>query len=100
MQLSHLHGNLAMNDLLQQGFELRSKAKKLAISVLTKHSDGNKNGKGIKQADVFRLCGLDWGNYPKALSTQQQFWAVALLRELESEGLVEQLKESGPWRLK
>jgi len=89
-----------MNDLLQQGYELRSRAKELAISVLNTHPDGNKNGKGLKQAEIFRLCGLDWGNYPKATSTQQQHWAVALLRELESEGLVEQLKESGPWRLK
>lgn len=89
-----------MNDLLQQGLELRSKAKELAISALNKHPDGNKNGKGVKQAEVFRLCGLDWGNYPKTLSTQQQYWVVALLRELEAEGLVEQVEDKGPWRLK
>lgn len=89
-----------MNVLLQQGFELRSKAKELAISALQKHPDGNKNGKGVKQAEVFRLCGLDWGDYPKALSTQQQYWVVALLRELEADGVVEQVEDKGPWRLK
>ncbi|ELE9014063.1 hypothetical protein RM345_003047 [Enterobacter cloacae] len=89
-----------MKDLLQQGHKLRSKAKELAISALQKHPDGNKNGKGVKQAEVFRLCGLDWGNYPKALSTQQQYWVVALLRELEADGLVEQVEDKGPWRLK
>lgn len=89
-----------MNELQQLGFELRVKAKELALSALAKHPDGRRNGKGVKQAEVFRLCGLDWGDYPKAPSTQQQYWAVALLRELESEGMVEQVEEKGPWRLR
>lgn len=89
-----------MKNLLQQGLELRSKAKELAIFALQQHPDGNKNGTGVKQAEVFRLCGLDWGDYPKALSTQQQYWVVALLRELEADGLVEQVEDKGPWRLK
>ncbi|MFL0341156.1 hypothetical protein [Enterobacter ludwigii] len=89
-----------MNELQKQGLELRTKAKELTLAALAKHPDGNINGKGVKQAEVFRLCGLDWGDYPKAPSTQQQYWAVALLRELESEGTVEQVKEKGPWRLK
>ncbi|EMW0509134.1 hypothetical protein ACVD54_000109 [Enterobacter mori] len=89
-----------MNELQKQGLELRTKAKELALAALAKHPDGHINGKGVKQAEVFRLCGLDWGNYPKAPSTQQQYWAVALLRELESEGMVEQVEEKGPWRLK
>lgn len=89
-----------MNELQKQGLELRTKAKELALAALAKHPDGRINGKGVKQAEVFRICGLDWGVYPKALSTQQQYWVVALLRELESEGTVEQVEERGPWRLK
>ncbi|KAA6204632.1 MAG: hypothetical protein DU429_09065 [Candidatus Tokpelaia sp.] len=89
-----------MNALQQQGFELRSKAKELALSALKKYPEGHKNGKGIRQAEIFRLCGLDWGDYAKAFSSQQQFWVVALLRELEAEGAVEQIRESDPWRLK
>lgn len=89
-----------MNELQKQGFDLRVKAKELALLALEKHPDGCRHGKGVKQAEVFRLCGLDWGDYPKAPSTQQQYWAVALLRELESEGAVEQVEEKGPWRLK
>jgi len=89
-----------MNALQQQGFELRSKAKELVLSALKKCPEGRKNGKGIKQAEIFRLCGLDWGDYPKANSSRQQYWVVALLRELEAEGAVEQIKESDPWRLK
>lgn len=89
-----------MNELQKEGLELRTRAKKLALAALEIHPDGRINGKGVKQAEVFRLCGLDWGNYPKAASTQQQYWAVALLRELELEGSVEQVGEKGPWRLK
>lgn len=59
-----------------------------------------KNGKGVKQAEVFRLSGLDWGEKRKATSSNQQYWVVALLRELEDEGLVEQVEEKGPWRLR
>ncbi|MBY8380047.1 hypothetical protein KXZ64_15735 [Klebsiella pneumoniae] len=75
-------------------------APSLALAVLAKHPDGQKNGKGIKQSEVFRLCGFDWGAKPKATSSNQQYWVVALLRELEEDGLVEQIKESGPWRLR
>lgn len=89
-----------MNELEKQGLELRIKAKELALAALAKHPDGQKNGKGIKQSEVFKLCGFGWGEKPKATSSNQQYWVVALLRQLEDEGLVEQTKESGPWRLK
>lgn len=89
-----------MNELQHQGAELLSKAKELALSVLRTHPDGQKNGKGVKQAEVFRLSGLDWGEKRKATSSNQQYWVVALLRELEDEGLVEQVEEKGPWRLR
>ena len=89
-----------MNELQKQGLELRSKAKELALAALAKHPDGHKNGKGIRQNKVFELCGFDWGDKLKATSSNQQYWVVALLRELEEDGLVEQLKDRGPWRLK
>lgn len=55
---------------------------------------------GMKQSEIFRRCGFDWGSYPNATSSNQQYWLVALLRELEAEGVVERLPRSGPWRLK
>ncbi len=57
---------MIMNELQKQGLELRTKAKELALAALAKHPDGCINGKGVKQAEVFRLCGLDWGDYPKS----------------------------------
>ncbi|MCF6487052.1 hypothetical protein IHV63_28020, partial [Escherichia coli] len=77
-----------MNKFQHQGAELRNRAKELALSVLKTHPDAQKNGNGVKQAEVFRLSGLDWGEKRKATSSNQQYWVVALLRELEEEGLV------------
>jgi len=57
-------------------------------------------GPGVKQAQIFKQCGFDWGSYEKATSSHQQYWIVGLLRELEAEGIVGQVKPSGPWRLK
>ena len=34
------------------------------------------SAEGIKQAELFRVCGLDWGEQPTATSTQQNFWLV------------------------
>ena len=56
------------------------------------------NEKGMTQADIFRNCGFDWGDYPASKSTQQQFWLVALLKELEEEKKITQL-ENKHWRL-
>lgn len=53
----------------------------------------------MRQAEIFRACGFDWGECEKATSSNQQHWVVALLRELEAEGPVEQVFQSGPWRL-
>lgn len=57
------------------------------------------DGEGIKQAQVFRDCGLDWGSYDKATSSNQQYWVVALLRELEAQKILEQDSSSRQWRL-
>ena len=85
-----------MNKFQHQGAELRNRAKELALSVLKTHPDAQ----NVKQAEVFRLSGLDWGEKRKATSSNQQYWVVALLRELEEEGLVEQIEDRGPWRLR
>ena len=54
----------------------------------------------MRLSPIFNACGFDWGSYPKATSSNQQYWVVALMRELEAEGCVEQVAPSGPWRLR
>ena len=41
---------------------------------------------------VARECGLVWGDYAKATTSNQWHWTVALLRELEAEEVVEQVR--------
>lgn len=88
-----------MNHLETRGRDIRSEAKRLVLDFLRSHPEGHPAGKGIRQAQISKLCGLDWGDYLNATSEQQQFWVVALLRELEAEGLVERVTPGGPWRV-
>ena len=89
-----------MDKFIEQGKTLREKAKKLVLSFMAFDNECHVSGSGIKQAQIFKRCGFDWGNYEKATSSNQQYWIVGLLRELEAEGKVEQVRISGPWRLK
>lgn len=89
-----------MNQFEKRGNDLRVAAKSMVLEFMNSKPKCNRLGEGIKQAHVFRECGLDWGDYKNAESSKQQYWIVALMRELESEGKVERVTESGPWRLK
>ena len=89
-----------MRDFEQDGALLRSQAKSLVLDLMSATRRCRPGGEGLKQAEIFRACGLDWGAYEKATSSNQQYWVVALLRELQAEGKVEQVKLSGPWCLR
>jgi hypothetical protein len=89
-----------MPDFEALGAVLRSDAKALVLEFMSATSQCRPGREGVKQAEIFRRCGFDWGGYEKATSSHQQYWVVALLRELEAEGRVEQVSASGPWRLR
>lgn len=89
-----------MNNFEKQGNEIRKRAKQLVLDFMKSNSMCEVSRLGMKQAEIFLKCGFDWGNYDKATSTNQQYWVVALLRELEAEDKVEQVRPSGPWQLK
>ena len=86
-----------MTSYEERGAAIRTEAKTLVLELMKANPECGSRGGGMRQAELFRQCGLDWGNYPKATSTNQQFWIVALLRELEREGKVRQLGPGGPW---
>lgn len=88
-----------MSTFENRGGEVRNLAKQLVLEYLHSHPDGHSGHLGVKQAEVARACGLVWGDYPKATNSNQQYWTVALLRELEVEEIVEQVRDGGPWRL-
>lgn len=88
-----------MKKYLFQGESLRAEGKSLIIEFMSNHPACQPNSEGLKQSDIFRCCGLDWGDKQSATSSNQQYWLVALLRSLEADGHVERVGESGPWRL-
>lgn len=89
-----------MIEFKEQGAKIREASKLLVLDYLQHNSSASPTGPGIKQSEICRECGLDWGDYPKATSTNQQYWTVALLKELEVAGRVQQVHASGPWRLR
>ena len=87
-----------MREFHDRGAALRAEAKALVLEFLDHQIDARPSGPGIRQAEIFRACGFDWGDFPKATSSNQQYWTVALLKQLEAEGKIIQVRESGPWR--
>ena len=80
-----------------EGKNLRNKIKELVFDFMKNTPECSSNSEGLKQAVIFRECGLDWGEHLNATSPQQQFWVVALLRELEHEGKVKRDSVTKRW---
>ena len=89
-----------MKEYEARGAEIRSLAKTLVMHFMQKDPDCKPDKNGLKLAQIFRACGFDWGEYEKATSSNQQYWVVALVRELEAEGKLERVQETKHWRLK
>jgi hypothetical protein len=87
-----------MNKFKESGKALRNNAKNLVLEYMSMESLCQKDADGIRLSELFRNCGFDWGEYQNATSSNQQYWMVALMRELEKEKKVERLK-SKKWRL-
>ena len=80
------------------GNTLKNIAKNIVLEYMYMEPLCQKKANGIKQAELFRNCGFDWGDYENATSSNQQYWIVALLRELEKEDKIVRL-ENKHWRL-
>jgi hypothetical protein len=88
----------SMKRFEEQGAAIRASARALVLEFLDSHTDAKPGRAGVRQATIFRSCGFDWGDREKATSSHQQYWTVAILKQLEKEGLIVQVRESGPWR--
>lgn len=88
-----------MSKFKDRGNEIRVQSKVLVYEFMKENIDCQPGASGMRLAHIFKECGLDWGDYPKTTSSNQQYWAVAIVQELKSEGKIEQVSESGPWRL-
>lgn len=87
-----------MKEFYSRGVEIQQSAKALVVDYLKHHPDTHPSGNGVRQSIIFKECGFDWGSYPKATSSNQQFWVIAILKDLEKAGSIEQIKQGGPWR--
>ncbi len=83
----------------KQGYHLRQDAKKLVLEFMSSNFECSSKNPGMRQANIFRSCGFDWGEKENATSSNQQYWVVALLRELESEGKIQRDPTTKLWRL-
>jgi hypothetical protein len=88
-----------MKEFEARGDRLRAEAKALVLDFMKSSDLCQPRRAGLRLSPIFKACGFDWGEYPKATSSHQQYWVVALMRELETEGKVERVSASGPWRL-
>ena len=89
-----------MQDYKAQGQKIRDDAKNHVLQYMKESNRCRpKDGVGMKQSDIFKECGFNWGEQTSASETSQQSWIVALLRQLESEDEVERL-HSKQWRLR
>ncbi len=82
-----------------RGTEIRDLCKSLVLEFMHANPECQPGKMGIKQAQIFKSCGFDWGSYPLVTSSNQQYWIVAILSQLKKENKVERVAESGPWRL-
>lgn len=86
-------------DYFKDGEQLRYQIKNLVYSFMKDSNSCKNTSEGMKQAEIFRECGLDWGTYDNATSSNQQYWLVALLRQLEAENKLQRDPVSKKWRL-
>lgn len=87
-------------DYKQEGNKLRAEFKNLIYNFMKNSSDCQNFSEGLRQSEIFRSCGMDWGEKQNATSSNQQYWIVALLRELEEENKIQRDNTNKKWRLR
>lgn len=79
---------------------LRMDFKNLVFDYMSNQISCSKYGSGMRQSEIFRECGMDWGEKQNCTSSNQQYWIVAILRELEEDNKIQRDNETKKWRLK
>ena len=87
-------------DYKQEGNKLRLEFKNLIYNFMKNSSDCQNFSEGLRQSEIFRSCGMDWGEKQNATSSNQQYWIVALLRELEEENKIQRDNTNKKWILR
>jgi hypothetical protein len=72
-----------MHEIKARGAEVRATAKRLVLDFMRLSEPCQSGRAGLTQSGISRECDIEWGDYPKAEASRQQYWVVAILRELE-----------------
>lgn len=99
-RLNNKDKEVSMKNYFELGKNLRLEIKELVLSFMQNSPNCDPLDEGMKQAEIFRACGLDWGSYKNATSSNQQYWIVGLLRDLETDGFIQKNIETKKWHLK
>lgn len=83
-----------------RGESLRFEFKNLVLEYMSTKEDCSRYSEGMKQSEIFRECGMDWGEKKNCTSSNQQYWIVAILRELEEENKIQRDAITKKWRIK
>ena len=86
-------------DFKKRGEELRDELKNLIYDYMCSKEIMFKYGEGMRQSEIFYNCGMDFGEKENCTSSNQQYYIVAILRELEEEGKVRRDKITKKWFL-
>ena len=87
-----------MGNHFKDGMVLRKQIKDVVDNYIQTAPECGKYGSGLRTSEIFRECGLDWGDQENATSSNQQYWLVALLRELEREKKVFRDATTKKWK--
>jgi len=88
-----------MTKFENKGREIRELCKSHVLEFMQSKVECQPGSPGMKQSQIFKSCGFEWGSYPAITSSNQQYWIVAILSALKEEGKVERISDGGPWRL-
>ena len=88
-----------MSEYEEKGKQIRENTKELVLDFMNGTTECKPLNEGMTLAEIFRECGLDWGHYENATSSNQQYWLVALMREFEKEGIATRDLNTKKWRL-
>lgn len=87
------------NNFIEDGLKIRNEAKEIVLEFMMQNPRCYTSSCGIEQAEIFNQCGFGWGNQENATISNQQYWIVALLKQLETEGFVEQNDNTLLWKI-
>ena len=89
-----------MENFIKKTNQLKIEFKNLISDFISNNENCKSDNLGLKQAEIFRLCNMGFGNQKNCTESQQVFYLVAILRELEKEGKITRDPITKKWKLR